>query len=77
MRRGPGRALYFADALARRRAEIKSQLGFARRGIRYKSQVDKPLPTGRVPGSRVRAVPLIKSETGRAKAGGRRERSSG
>jgi hypothetical protein len=65
---------YFADAVARRRAEIKSQLGFARRGIRYKSQVTKPLPSGRVPGSRVKAVPLIKSETGRAKAARRKSK---
>ena len=50
----------------------KSNRSSASRGAAF-----KPLPTGRVPGSRVRAVPLIKSETGRAKAGGRRERSSG
>ena len=50
----------------------KSNRSSASRGAAF-----KPLPTGRMPGSRVRAVPLIKSETGRAKAGGRRERSSG
>ena len=65
---------YFADAVARRRVEIKSQLGFARRGIRYKSQVTKPLPTGRVPSSRVKFVPLIKSETSRTKAARRKSK---
>ena len=53
-----------------RRNQIAARLRAARHS--------RPLPTGRVPGSRVRAVPLIKSQTGRAKeAGGRRERSSG
>jgi hypothetical protein len=65
---------YFADAVTRRRAEIKSQLGFARRGIRYKSQVTKPLPTGRVPSSRVKFVPLVKPETSRAKAARRKSK---
>lgn len=50
---------HFADRKAERRAEIKSQLGFARRGIRYKSQVTEPLPTGGVPEERTAFSPLI------------------
>jgi hypothetical protein len=42
-------ATYFADNVARQRAQIKSQVGLARRGIRYKSQTKKPLPTGCIP----------------------------
>ena len=48
---------YFADDVARPRAEIKSQVGFARRGIRSES-VSKPLATGRVPPRRA-AVSLV------------------
>ena len=59
---------HFADAQARLRAEIKSRVGFARRGSRYKSQVSKPLPTGRAPSSGVKCSPLIETETSRTKA---------
>ena len=59
---------YFADAQARLRAEIKSRVGFARRGIRYKSQVNKPLATGRVPSSGMKCSLLIETETSRANA---------
>jgi hypothetical protein len=48
----------FADARAEQRAAIKSQVGFARRGIRYKSQLTKPLDTGCVPANRKQFVPL-------------------
>lgn len=62
---------YFADDLARRRAEIKSQAGFARRGIRYKSQVNKPFATGRVPSHRA-AVSLVAQSPKRPKRSAKR-----
>lgn len=62
---------YFADDVARRRAEIKSQVGFARRGIRYKSQVSKPFATGRVP-SRRAAVSLVAQSPKRPKRSAKR-----
>jgi hypothetical protein len=62
---------YFADDVARRRAEIKSQVGFARRGIRYKSQVSKPLATGRVPPRRA-AVSLVAQTPTRPKRSAKR-----
>ena len=68
---------YFADAQARLRAEIKSRVGFARRGSRYKSQVSKPLPTGRVPSSAVKCSPLIETETSPAKAAQKTARPAG
>lgn len=49
----------FADAKARKRATIKSKAGFARRGIRYKSQVGKALPTGQIPEDRDRHASLV------------------
>jgi hypothetical protein len=58
---------YFADQLARDRAKIKSQAGFARRGIRYKSQVDTALATGRAPSRRAACVPLIEPVPARSR----------
>jgi len=52
----------FADEQAEDRAEVKSRAGFARRGIRYKSQSSEPLPTGSVPAKSVPCEPLIKRE---------------
>jgi len=49
----------FADTRARERAEIKSQAGFARRGIRYKTQLATPLSTGRIPKDWRKFIPLI------------------
>ena len=49
----------FADTLARRRAAVKSQAGLARRGIRYKSQHNKPLATGRIPDNRSQYASLV------------------
>jgi len=58
---------YFADQRARDRAEIKSQAGFARRGIRYKSQVDSAIATGRAPSRGVSCVTLVEPAPARAK----------
>jgi hypothetical protein len=58
---------YFPDQLSKRRAAIKSQVGFARRGIRYKSQVGEPLSTGRVPSSQTKCVPIIETKPSRSR----------
>jgi hypothetical protein len=65
---------YFADDVARRRAEIKSTLGFARRGIRYNSQVNKPLATGRVPSHRA-AVSLVTESSTRPQRPAKKSKS--
>jgi hypothetical protein len=49
---------FFADQISRERARIKSQAGFARRGVRYKSQVDWPSPTRKSPKG-LKLVPLV------------------
>jgi hypothetical protein len=67
---------FFADDVAKRRAKIKSQVGFARRGIRYKSQVSKPLATGRVPSSRAMCVPLVGAKVERVKMPAKQSRAS-
>jgi hypothetical protein len=64
---------YFADEVAKQRAEIKSQVGLARRGIRYKSQVNKPLATGRVP-TRQAAVSLVAQTVTRPKRSAKRSK---
>lgn len=61
----------FADERARERAVLKSQIGFARRGIRYKSQQDKALPTGRAPKNRKLFVALAE-KLGIKKSGAKR-----
>jgi hypothetical protein len=50
---------YFADSTSRERARIKSQAGFARRGVRYKSQVDCPAPTRNSPAKILKPIPLV------------------
>jgi hypothetical protein len=57
---------------------MKSQVGFARRGIRYKSQVSKPLATGRVPSSKAEcvAVPLIELKARRTRKASKPSKSA-
>ncbi len=58
----------FADEDARQRAEVKSQAGFARRGIRYKSQLCEPLETGRVPKDLSKFEPLTEPRSSQTEA---------
>lgn len=67
---------YFADDVAMRRAKIKSRVEFARRGIRYKSQVTKPLATGRVPSKRTSCVSLVGQSIKPAKISARTSKSA-
>jgi len=64
----------FADARAETRAAVKSKAGFARRGIRYKTQVGTALATGCIPKNRGNFIPLILAKV--AQTAGRRKKAS-